>query len=104
MPFGQAIIGEAIVNTVVAVSIEIALAHTGGFRVSVDVAQCVERPLLLVVGERRAAIAAFPKMAASFEQAVKAHGRIPVDVMHDTGKLGGVVRLDQIMDMVAHDA
>ena len=54
--------------------------------------------------ERGAAVAAFPEMACAFEHAVEAHGRIPVDVMHDAGKLGGVVRLDQVMDMVAHDA
>ena len=60
MPFGKAIIGKAIVSTVVAVGIEIALAHTGRFRVGVDVAQRVGRALLLVTGKRGAAIATFP--------------------------------------------
>ena len=92
MPFGQAVIAEAVVNAVVAAGIEIAFSHPGGFRVGVDVAQGVERALLFVLRERGAAVAAFPEMACAFEHAVEAHGRIPVAVMHDAGKLGGVVR------------
>jgi hypothetical protein len=82
---GQPVLGEAVVAAVVAVVIKPALLHVGGFGVGVDVAQGIERPSRIGRRKASAVVAFFPKVAAAVEQAVKAHGGIPVKPVHDLG-------------------
>ena len=49
-------------------------------------------------------IAFLPKMSRAIQHPVKAHGRIPIEPVHDFGQVVRVLWLQQIMDMIAHNA
>ena len=69
-----------------------------------NIAECGQHMAVIVIVDRHAVIALFPKVACAAEQAVEAHGGVPVQPVHDPRQFGGPRRLKQIMYVVAHDA
>lgn len=69
-----------------------------------DVAQGIQRPPLVRVGKPGAVIPLFPKMPSAVKHSVEAHGRKPVQPVHDFRQILRLLRLQQVVHMVAHDA
>ena len=69
-----------------------------------DIAQGIERTLLVVFVESCAVIPLFPEMPLSVEHAVEAHRRVPVEPVHDLGQIQRGFGFNQVVDVVTHDA
>jgi len=104
MPLRNAIIGQPIIGSIIAVVVEIALLHSRRFGVGVDVAQGIQRSFVIAVGKSRAVIPLFPEMPRPVQHPVKAHGCVPVEPVHNLGQIFRVLRFYQVMHVVAHDA
>lgn len=87
MPLANAIIRQSFIAAIVAVVIEKALLHLGGFRVGMDIAQGIQSPSLIRIRKPRAVIALFSEVPTAIEHPVKTHGRIPVQPVHDFGQV-----------------
>ena len=99
----QTIIVESVIATVVAKVIEKPLLQIRSLRVGVNIAQGVQCPQPIGHGKSRAVIALFPKVTRAVQHPVKAHRLIPVEPMHNARHLIRLDRLQQIMDMIAHN-
>ena len=85
MPLGNAIIGQALMDAIVAEVIEETVLHLGAFGVGMDVSQSIEDSVMIRIWEPTAVIALLPKMSSSPQHLVKAHSGIPVNPVHDFG-------------------
>lgn len=83
MPLSQPVVRQSLMGSVVAEVVKKSSVHSGGFRVAVNVAQCVEGPIAIGILESRAVISLFPKMSRAIEHSIEAHRRIPVEPVHD---------------------
>jgi len=104
MPLCQSILGQAVVDSIVAEVIKPSLLHTRCFWVPVNVTQGIQRSALITFGKSGTVIALLPKVACTVEHPIEAHRRVPVEPMHDSGQIIRLLRFQQIMHMVAHDA
>jgi hypothetical protein len=87
MPLSNAIVAQAVMSAIVAKVVEITLLHPGRFGVSVNISQRIQSPSLVSISKTRAVISLLPKMTCAVQHSVEAHSRIPVEPVHDFGKV-----------------
>ena len=90
MPLGDPVIGQSLVGTIVTVAIAKPLPHARRPGIGMDVTQDDQRLHGIACGESAAKVTLFPEVSGPLQHAIEAHGRIPVQPMHDAGQ---VVRL-----------
>ncbi len=104
MPLRQPIIGQPLVAAIVAKVIEKSRLHSRCFGVGMNIAQGIQRSSMVGIGKGGAVVALFPKVPGPVQHAVKAHRRVPIQPVHNLGQFLGLLRLQQVMHMVAHNA
>ncbi len=104
MPLGDTIITRAIVDAIVAKIVKKSRLHLCRFRVSMDIAQGIESAASFAIGKPGAVVAFFPKVSGAVEHSVKTHSSVPVQPVHNFGEVLRFLRLDEIMNVVAHHA
>jgi hypothetical protein len=85
MPLSDTIVAQAVMSTIVAEILEITLLHSCRFRVSVDISQSIQSPLLICISKACAVVSLLPKVTCAIEHSVEAHGSIRVQPVHDFG-------------------
>lgn len=103
MPVRESILGELIVATIIREIVEESRLDPSCPRIPVNVAQRIQRPPLITEMKSRTVIALLPKVTTPTQHPIEAHGRIPVQPMHDLGQILWLLWVDQVMDVVRHD-
>ena len=85
MPLGDAIVSEAVVSAVIAEIVEPTPLHVGGLRIGMNVAQRVEGAPMVSHRKPSTVVSLFPKVSSAVQQAIEAHGGIPVEPVHNFG-------------------
>lgn len=104
MPLRNAILREAFISSVIAKVIKETLLHVCSFRIGMNIANCIQRPLIIRYRKAVAVIALFPKVSRAIEQSVKAHGTVPIQPVHNFRQILRLRWRNQVMNMVAHNA
>ena len=104
MPISETIISQTMIATIVAKVIEKTTLHVSRFRIGMDIPNGIQRTPIVIHREAGTVITLFPKVSRTPQHLVKTHSRIPVEPVHDFWQFPSIVRSQQIMDMVTHNA
>jgi hypothetical protein len=70
----------------------------------VNVAQGCQDVPTVVIGDGNGMVTTLPKVSVSIEQTIEAHRAVPVEPVHQSRHIVGLERLDEIVNVIAHDA
>ena len=104
MPLRQPVLSQSIIGSIVAKVIKPPLLHIRRFRVAMNVAQRVECSTFIGIGKSGTVITLLPKVPCAIKHSIEAHRRVPIEPVHNLGQILRLLRLQQIMHMVAHNA
>ncbi len=69
-----------------------------------DIAQSIQRPLLVIRRESRAVVALLPKMPRPVQHLLKTHGSVTIQPVHNLRQILWRSGFQKIVNMMAHNA